>query len=147
MSDNNQSKPVADEVQASDQFAQTLSSLEKLIERSANQLEELKAQIKERKQMLSACFANDEKLSEVDEKLAEFKLLTKERKTKLLQEPQVVDLNIKLKELTERKKELEESLSNHLVNHYSMTNSTSFDTSDGDQWEYIIQGRVKAKPQ
>ena len=70
----------------------------------------------------------------------------KERKGQLQLEPQVVDLQVKIKELKDRQNEISETLSNHLVNHHRLTNSTSFDTSEGDQWEYKIQAKIKAKP-
>ena len=135
-----------DESQRSDQFAETLQSLEKVIERNANQLNELKEELKKRRQMLKNYFENDVQLAEAEEQAIDYKNQVKERKLGLQLEPQVVDLQVKIKELRERQKEIQETLSNHLVNHYRMTNSTSFDTSDGDQWEYQVQAKIKAKP-
>jgi seryl-tRNA synthetase len=152
---NNQNKPqnsqdlatqALDESQQSDQFAETLQSLEKVIERNANKLSEMKDELKKRRQMLKNYFENDTQLAEAEEQAVEFKNQVKERKTGLQLEPQVVDLQVKIRELREREKETQETLSNHLVNHYRMTNSTSFDTSDGDQWEYKVQAKIKAKP-
>jgi hypothetical protein len=152
---NNQNKPqnsqdlatqALDESQQSDQFAETLQSLEQVIERNANQLSEMKDELKKRRQMLKNYFENDTQLAEAEEQAIEFKNQVKERKAGLQLEPQVVDIQVKIKELREREKEVQETLSNHLVNHYRMTNSTSFDTSDGDQWEYRVQAKIKAKP-
>lgn len=152
---NNQNQPPSSqdlatqalqESEQSDQFAETLQSLEKVIERNANQLDEMKDELKKRRQMLKNYFENDTQLAEVEEQAIEYKNQVKERKASLQFEPQVVDLQVKIKELRERQKETQETLSNHLVNHHRMTNSTSFDTSDGDQWEYQIQARIKAKP-
>ena len=135
-----------DESQRSDEFAETLQSLEKVIERNANQLNELGEELKKRRQMLKNYFENDAQLAEAEEQAVDYKNQVKERKIGLQLEPQVVDLQVKIKELRERQKEIQETLSNHLVNHYRMTNSTSFDTSDGDQWEYQVQAKIKAKP-
>jgi len=152
---NNQNQPqnsqdladqALDESQRSDQFAETLQSLEHVIERNANQLNEMKEELKKRRQMLKNYFENDTQLAEAEEQAVEFKNQVKERKAGLQLEPQVVDLQVKIKELRERQKETQETLSNHLVNHHRMTNSTSFDTSDGDQWEYQVQAKIKAKP-
>ena len=44
-----------------------------------------------------------------------------------------------------QQKELEETLSNHLVNYHSLTHSNSFDTSDGDQWEFSITAKIKPR--
>ena len=135
-----------DESQRSDEFAETLQSLEKVIERNANQLNELGEELKKRRQMLKNYFENDAQLAEAEEQAVDYKNQVKERKIGLQLEPQVVDLQVKIKELRERQKEIQETLSNHLVNHYRMTNSTSFDTSDGDQWEYQVHAKIKAKP-
>lgn len=134
------------EAQQSDQFAETLHSLEQIIERSANQLSELDEEYKNLRQMLKNYFDNDTQLSAAEEQVSEVKAQLKERKASLQLEPQVVDLQIKIKEVNERRKELQESLSNHLLNHNKLTNSTSFDTSDGDQWEYKISAKIKSKP-
>lgn len=135
-----------DESQKSDQFADTLQSLEKVIERNANNLAELNEELKHNRQMLKNYFENDTQLAAAEEQAVEFKNQVKERKAGLQLEPQVVELQIKIKELREKQREIKESLSNHLINHYRMTNSTSFDTSDGDQWEYKVKANIKAKP-
>lgn len=134
------------ESQKSDQFAETLHSLEQIIERSANQLAELDEEYKNFRQMLKNYFENDTQLAAAEDQATEVKAQVKERKASLQLEPQVVDLQIKIKEVNERRKELQESLSNHLLNHNKLTNSTSFDTSDGDQWEYKINAKIKSRP-
>ncbi len=152
---NNQSQPqnsqdlaaqALDESQSSDQFAETLQSLEHIIERNANQLNEVNEDLKKRRQMLKNYFENDTQLAAAEEQATDYRNQVKERKMGLQLEPQVVELQVKIKEQKERQKEIQETLSNHLVNHHRMTNSTSFDTSDGDQWEYQIQAKFKAKP-
>jgi chromosome segregation ATPase len=134
------------EAAESDQYAETLTSLEALIERSATKLEEIKQELKERREMLNSYFENDVPLTEIEDQAKAFTQQVKERKTQLQHEPQVVDLKTRIAELLERNKELEDTLSNHLVKHYQMTNSTSFDTSDGDQWEYVLKAKVKTRP-
>lgn len=135
----------ASEAEQSDQFAETLSALEAVIERNAKQLEELSGELKERRQMIKDYFDNDTQLQELNDQAQQAMVQVKELKAKVTNQPQVIDLRLKIQELNDRKKELEETLSNHLVNHYQMTNSTSFDTSDGDQWEYTIKAKVKSR--
>ncbi len=134
------------EVEKSDEFAETLQSLEQLIERHANQLEEIKNDLSNQRQMLRDYFANDQQLSEVEDESDQLKKQVKERKSQLENEPQAKELKLKISELKKRRKEIQESLSNHLVNHYRLTDSNSFDTSEGNQWEYSVKARVKAKP-
>ncbi len=132
-----------DETQASDQLATTLNSLQNLIEKYANQLTELSKQVKEKREMLKNVFDNDSKLAEVSEQLETFSTQVKERRSQLQNDPQVTKLKVEIGELNDSKKDIEESLSNYLVNYHQLTNSTSFDTSDGDQWDFSIRARIK----
>lgn len=140
-----QSTPIigGDEVAASDQVAETLSALQNVIERNANELQKLEKELKERRDSLRNIFENDSELATAEDQAKQYTNQVKERKSKLQGDAQVTQLKVQIGELTEQKKELEEGLSNHLVNYYQMTNSTSFDTSDGDQWEFAIKARVK----
>ena len=72
-------------------------------------------------------------------------LKVKERKAQLQTNPAAMSLKAKIGELREQQKELEETLSNHLVNYHSLTHSHSFDTSDGDQWEFTITAKIKPR--
>ncbi len=134
-----------DETEESDQLAETLTSLQNLIERRANQLEEIKDNLKSTRTMLRDVFDNDGDLSEAQEEMKAHSIKVKERKSQLSSNPEAMSLKVKINELREEQKELEETLSNHLVNYHSMTNSNSFDTSDGDQWEFSIKARIKPR--
>ena len=132
-----------DEVAASDQMAQALTSLQNLIERNARELTRINKELAEQREMMKNVFENDAELATATELAQEVTTKAKERKAKLQTDPQVTGLKVKIGELNEQKKELEETLSNHLVNYYQYTHSTSFDTSDGDQWEFQIKAKVK----
>ncbi|HYD35682.1 MAG TPA: hypothetical protein VD999_06445 [Vitreimonas sp.] len=134
-----------DEAVASDQIAQTLTSLQNVIERNANELERLGEEIKHKRESLKNIFENDTQLGEAEAQMQVVSEQLKERKAKLQSDPQVTSLKVQIGEINEQKKELEETLSNHLVNYYQLTNSTSFDTSDGDQWEFNIRAKVKPR--
>lgn len=135
-----------DEVADSNQLAETLTSLQNVIERNASQLEKLKKDLKEKREMLRNVFENDSTLGEAQEQMATFNAQVKDRKIKLQADPQVTSFKVQIGELNEQKKEIEEALSNHLVNYYSLTNSKSFDTSDGDQWDFEVRAKVKGRP-
>ncbi len=135
----------SDEAAASDQVAETLSSLQNVIERNANELLKISEELKHRRESLKNIFENDTELSVAEDQAQQFTNQVKERKTKLQADAQVTQLKVQIGELNEQRKELEEALSNYLVNYYQMTNSTSFDTSDGDQWQFAIKARVKPR--
>lgn len=136
---------VDDEVAQSDQVAQALSSLQNVIERNANELSRIQEELKQKRESMKNVFENDQELAIAQDQAQQFSTQVKERRAKLQTDPQVTTLKVQVGELSEQKKELEETLSNHLVNYYQLTHSTSFDTSDGDQWEFRISARVKPR--
>ncbi len=134
-----------DELQASDKIAETLSALQGVIERNARELQDLDKNMREKREMLKNMIDNNSDISEQELKAKELNAQIKEKKAKIAAAPETVNLKLQIAELSQNKKEVEETLSSHLVNYYQLTGSTSFDTSDGDQWEYNIKARVKAK--
>lgn len=134
-----------DETTASDQLADTLASLQNVIERNADLLTQLGSDLKLKRESLRNIFDNDTQLAEATQQQQEVTQQVKERKSKLQTSPEVTQLKTQIGELNEQKKEIEEALSNHLLNYYQLTNSMSFDTSDGDQWEFGIKAKVKGR--
>ncbi|NCO12644.1 MAG: hypothetical protein COZ34_05000 [Candidatus Pacebacteria bacterium CG_4_10_14_3_um_filter_34_15] len=135
-----------DEVKASDELADTLSHLQSIIERNANELTRVKNELKEKRESFKSLFENDAPLQEVQNEVNVMNEQVKERKSKINSDPQATSLKLVIGDLNQEKKEIEETLSNHLINFYSMTNSKSFDTSSGDQWEFDIRAKVKGNP-
>jgi chromosome segregation ATPase len=134
-----------DEVAKSDELAETLGSLQRLIESHANKMGLVNHELKEKRSSLRNVFDNDETLADAQQEASEVTTKVKERKSQLQADSQVTSLKVEIAELNEQKKEIEETLSNHLVNYHQLTNSTSFDTSDGDQWDFNIRAKIKPK--
>lgn len=134
-----------DEVARSNEVAETLSSLQNLIERYANELRRIGDELKEKRESLKNVFDNDAQLGEAEAKVEAISEEVKTRRSQLQTDPQVTSLKVQIGELNDQKKEIEETLSNHLVNYHQITNSTSFDTSDGDQWDFNIRAKIKTR--
>lgn len=134
-----------EEVAASDKMAADLTALQNLIERNANELDRLHQAQKELRESLKNVFENDAELAEAEQKAQELTAQLKDRKQTLDNSPEVRQLKLKLTDLKEEVKEIEESLNNHLINLFQMTGSNSFDTSDGDQREFVVRAKVKPK--
>lgn len=134
-----------DEVAASNELAETLGSLQNVIERHANELQRIAEELKQNRELMNNFFENDTTLQAAQEEAKMASASLKERRGQVANHPQVTSLRVKLTELGEQKKEIEETLSHHLVNYYQLTNSKSFDTSDGDQWEFSVNARVKPR--
>ncbi len=133
------------ETQQSDEFAQTLHALENVIESKARKLMRVKQNAKKKRRMIKDVFENDQQMQEVEEEREEIKAQLKQHKNDLEESIQIKQLREDLRETKQEQKEIEESLSNHLINYHQLTNSTSFDTSDGDQWEFKIKAKVRSK--
>jgi vacuolar-type H+-ATPase subunit I/STV1 len=134
-----------DEIAESNKVAETLTSLQNLIERYANELNRLGEELKHKRESLKSVFENDTQLGEAEAKAAVMDEEVKTRRMQLQTEPQVTSLKVQISEMNDQKKEIEETLSNHLVSYHQITNSTSFDTSDGDQWDFAIKAKIKAR--
>lgn len=139
------SKTADDETMQSDNLAETLSHLQSLLERYAMELERISNELKEKRESLKGVFENDAQLSTAEEQIETFNQQVRSRKSELQNSPVAVGVKNQIVELNEQKKEVEETISNHLLNYFSMTNSKSFDTSDGDQWEFDIRAKVKPR--
>lgn len=144
-SKSSESTDADDEIKQSNELTETLTSLNNLIEKHARELTRIDGELKEKRQSLKNVFDNDIQLTEAREEVEKHTQAMKERRTQLQNDPQSTSLKIDVAELNQQKKELEETLSNHLVNYHALTNSTSFDTSDGDQWDFVIKAKIKAK--
>ena len=134
-----------DELNKSEKIAETLNALQGVIERNAKELIEIEKTLKEKREMLKSMIDNNQEIGEAESKA---KLITdelKQKKAKAAADPAMVNLKLQLADINQNKKEIEETLSSHLVNYHQLTGSTSFDTTDGDQWEFNIKAKVKAK--
>jgi uncharacterized phage infection (PIP) family protein YhgE len=144
-SDTNDIDLVESEADKSDEFAQTLHSLENVIESKATKAMTLKEQIKQKREMVKNVYENDTQYQEATEAREEATQVYKQRRSALEETAQMRSLREEMRGLKEDLKDIEESLSNHLISYHQLTNSTSFDTSDGDQWEFDIKAKVKNK--
>lgn len=133
------------EVEESNKIASTLLSLQNLIERNANELDVKKQQLKQLREQLKNVFDNDTELANVSEQATKITQQLKERKQSIDNQPEVRQLKLKMVDLKDEVKEIEETLNLSCINLFQMTGSNSFDTSDGDQREFELKARVKSK--
>lgn len=133
------------EVRESNQIGETIGALQSVIERNAVELMKVKAELKTHRESLKSVFDNDQELVEATKQVKEVQTTVKTRKASIQARPEAISLKAKIGDLNERKKEIEETLSNHLVNYHQVTGSSSFDTSTGDQWDFSVSAKVKPK--
>jgi len=129
---------------SADKVAQTLHSLQNVIERNVSELDRVKEEMKSFRDSLKNIMINDETLSEAEEKATAMTQKVKERKSQLLISPEVNQLKANISEINERKKEIEEALNTHLLNLYTFTGVKTFDTAAGETREFEIRASVKS---
>jgi len=135
----------SDEVAESDELASSLAHLQGVIERNALELDKSKEDLKLKREQLRSIYENDTRLATAEEQAQVLMQEVKQEKARLQGGPQTVTLKSQIAELSAQKKEIEEALSDHLIKYNKLTDSTSFDTSDGDQWDFSMAARVKPR--
>jgi chromosome segregation ATPase len=134
-----------EQVAEAEEFGETLVATQNLIQRYSQQYDTLKHQMSELRESLNNLFENDE---ELQAKEAEAKTLTTDLKAKRQQvkeAPEAVQLQLKIKELGEERKEIEEALNNHLLRYYQLTGSQVIENPDGSEREFSVNARLKGK--
>lgn len=133
------------EIDKGDAVGESLSAVEGIIRRQSTRIDELKEKLKTYNDQLRSILANDEQLSNVEEEVKQATRKQKERKAMLSNNAESMRLKMDKKETQESIKDLEQSLSNHLLNLYQMTGVKEFDTDDGTKREYDVKAKLRGK--
>jgi small-conductance mechanosensitive channel len=128
-----------------DSATESLTAIEGIIRRQASRIDELKEKLKTYSDQLRSILANDETLTNVEEEVKQATRKQKERKMTLGNSAESMQLKMHKKETQESIKDLEQSLSNHLLNLYNMTGIKEFDTDDGGKREYDVKAKLRGK--
>lgn len=79
------------------------------------------------------------------ERKTKVKVEVTKRKKELKESPEAQSIRAKMKEYKEDLRDIEESLSNQLVNLFQITGVKEFETVTGEVREFVIKAKVKAK--
>lgn len=121
----------------------SLTAVEGLIRRQSVRLDQLRDEAKTFADQLKSILDNDEALTNVEEEVKNATRKQKERKATVANSPESMQLKYKLKEVKEGIKDLEESLSNHLLELYKVTGIKEFDTDDGKKREFDVRAKLR----
>jgi hypothetical protein len=121
----------------------SLTATQNLIHRLSLQMDDLKTKQKEVADMIRGVFDNDETLNEAETVAKEATKQAKERKSDLNETAEIKDLKLKLFDIREDLKMVQESLNTHLVNYFQMTGSTAVDLPDGTEREFKLEAKLK----
>lgn len=121
----------------------SLTAVEGIIRRQSVRLDQLREEAKTFADQLKSIMDNDEALTNVEEEVKQATRKQKERKATLANSPESMQLKYKLKEVKDGIKDIEESLSNHLLNLYKITGIKEFDTDDGKKREFDVKAKLR----
>lgn len=116
-----------------------------IISKQANHLQELNKELKLINEQLKSLLENDGQLSESQAEAKELNQKVKTRKTELLETNEAKTLKLKIADLKEERTDLEDSLTNHLLDLYQATGVMEFEDAQGNLWEFNLKARIKAK--
>ena len=122
---------------------EALTATQGLIARLSSQLDQLKSKQRELKEMLTNVFDNDTTLAQAETVAKEAKQTATDRKKDLNQTQEVMDIKMKITDITEEVKMVQDSLNTHLLNYFQMTSSTIIDLPDGTEREIDLKARLK----
>jgi len=137
----------ADQVENAEQFGEELTSLRNLIQRYADQADQVKSQVSEVRDSLKNMFANDTELQQLEDQTKQMTTDVKAKRQRIKESPEAVQLQMKTKELKEELGEIEDTLKNYLLRYYQMTGSTVIEDEAGDEREIRINAKLSRKKQ
>lgn len=133
------------EVAQAEEFGETLIATQNLIQRYSQQDDTLRKQMGELREQLNNLFENDTDLQEKEIQAKQLTTDVKAAKQKVKESPEAVQTQLKIKELGEERKEIQEALNNHLLRYFQLTGSQVIEQPDGSEREFSISARLKAK--
>jgi phage-related tail protein len=136
---------IDEEISETEDDAESLSAVQGLVQRLSDQLDTLVQKQKEVSNMLKSVFENDDDLTKAQNEAKVVTKNLKDRQTYLNETQEVKDLKIKLADIRDDIKMVQESLDTHLLNYYQMTSAMSFPTADGSEREYALKAKLKPK--
>lgn len=129
------------------QNAQTILSLESLINSFDSRLESLTKEAKAHKEMLQSLLDGNAGYVSVSDASTKAAKLTSLAKQKALKDPQAVTLIDKIKDYQSQIKEIKVGLSDYLSQYVTLSGTTQIDSPDGTTRQIIYTAKlVKKKP-
>lgn len=136
---------MAAQTEQAEEFGEMLMSIQNIVERYGNQLDELNKKIHDLKESLANLFVNNEELQQAEEQQKTIQTDVKAKRQRIKESPEAVQFQMKMKEFQEEANEIKQTISNHLIRYYQMTGSQVIETSSGEEREFSVSARLKGK--
>lgn len=121
------------------------NATKEIVKRRLVILDKAKNEIRKLKEMFNDAFINDANYNAADKVVKDAMKKRKDIQAQLARQPQLVELNGKIKDLKEQIKDNEESLSSELMEYYKTAGVTEIEDDDGNVQEFRIIVRLKPK--
>lgn len=116
--------------------------LDGLVKRTLSQIERVKGELREQREILENTLANNETYQLHDKQAKEAAKIRAQTKSQLNKLPAMMAANDKIKELRSQYKDSQESLSNILGQYQKQTGATEFETENGELLDIISEVRL-----
>ena len=107
-------------------------NLERLIKGYLSQVENLKKEIRQQRQIIEDAFENDAVYREHHEKVKEASRLRLQTRNQILNQSNLREIREKLEEMRDKLKEQEATLSDYLLQYQKMTGFSEIEGDDGE---------------
>lgn len=116
-----------------------------IIQRQMEEIERLKVEKKNHREMLQNLLENDKEFGEKEEARKAAAREVKTVKNKVMVTPEATGIIVKMDDVTAEIKSLQESLSNHLMTYHVKTGKRTFEDAEGDERTIVFAYKVKPK--
>ena len=127
--------------------APVIIELENAIKNHIDQIAKVKAELKDRREMLTSALMNDETYRLYDEQAKKAAKVKAQTKLQILSIQANKGLADKVKELSTQAKELDGALSDYLGEYARMSNTNEIESHDGKRWTIIKKYKITADQQ
>ena len=140
--DNQTAGEQATEVKPDGSDAVLLVRIEEMIKTHISQIDKLQEDISKHKEMIDDIFGNNSTYQEHDKLAKEAAKVRSKTKAEIMKQPQVGDLDNKLKTLKSEQKELKEGLSDYLREYQRLSGSNEIEGEDGEIREIVYSAKL-----
>jgi len=127
------------------QAAMTMVELTTIIRRYLTDLNKLKTDMKIQKQMYNEAFSNDATYTQQSEKVKALNRETAVIKEKIIKQPEIDTLLVKIRQLREEIKVSQEALSDYLQEYQKVSNASTIEDDKGEILQIIPSYRLVKK--
>lgn len=119
-----------------------VTTITNLIQSYLTQIETKSVELKKHREMLEDSFNNDPTYRDHADKVKEAVKIRNATKAQITKQPAVMELKLKVNELSKDVKEAKQSLSDYLTNYQKLTGLDSFETPDGQVRQIIYTAKL-----